>query len=55
MASLSYDTAAIYLNLKECKEIQRPVVNAILLKMGVNKNTSRNVVFGTCKCDGLGL
>jgi hypothetical protein len=32
MTSLSYGTAATSLDIKECKEIQRPVVNAILQK-----------------------
>jgi hypothetical protein len=34
---------------------KRPVINAILPKTGVNRNTARNVVFGTCKYGGLGL
>jgi hypothetical protein len=55
MTSLSYGTAATSLNIKECEGIQRPVVNTILPKMGVNRNTARNVVFGTRKYDGLGL
>jgi hypothetical protein len=55
MASLSYGTSVTSLNLKECEELQRPVVNAILPNMAVNKNTSRIVVFGTSKYGGLGL
>jgi hypothetical protein len=55
MASLSYCTAAASLNLKECEELQRPVVNTILPKMGVNRNTSRSMVFGTSKYGRLGL
>jgi hypothetical protein len=55
MASLSYSTAATYLDIKECEAIQRPVVNAILPKLGVNRNTARTVVFGTSKYGGLGL
>jgi hypothetical protein len=53
MVSLLYGTAAPKLNVKECEEIQRPVVNAILPKIGVNRNTSRHVVFN--KCGGLGF
>jgi hypothetical protein len=34
MASLSYGTSATSLDVKECEEIQRPVVNAFLLKNG---------------------
>jgi hypothetical protein len=44
-----------YLNIKECEAIQRPVVNAILAKMGINRNTARTVVFGTSKYGGIGL
>jgi hypothetical protein len=53
MASISYGTAATSLNYKECEEIQRPVVNAILPKMGINRNTARTAVFGTSKYGGL--
>jgi hypothetical protein len=55
MASISYGTAATLLTYKECEEIQRPAVNAILPKMGINRNTARTVVFGTSKYRGLGL
>jgi folate-dependent tRNA-U54 methylase TrmFO/GidA len=55
MASISYGTAATSLTYKECEEIQPPVVNAILPKMGINRNTARTVVFGTIKYGGLGL
>jgi hypothetical protein len=37
------------------EDIQRPVVNVILLKMGLNRNMARNVVFGTCKYGCLGV
>jgi hypothetical protein len=39
----------------ECKEIQKPPVNSILQKMGINRNTMREVVFGTTKYGGLGF
>jgi hypothetical protein len=55
MASLSYGTSATSLDIKECEEIKRPFVNAILPKMGTNRNTPRSVVFGTSKYGGLGL
>jgi hypothetical protein len=55
MASMSYGMAATSLTYKECEEIHRPVVNAILPKMGINRNTVRTVVFGTIKYGGLGL
>jgi folate-dependent tRNA-U54 methylase TrmFO/GidA len=55
MASLGYGKAATSLSMDECKEIQKPPVNAILPKMGINRNTKRDVVFGTTKYGGLGL
>jgi hypothetical protein len=55
MASISYGTAATSLTYKECEETQRQVVNTILQKMGINRNTARTVVFGTSKYGGLGL
>jgi hypothetical protein len=53
MESLSYDTTTTSLDIKECEARQRPVVNVILPKMGVNRNTARIVVFGTSKYGGL--
>jgi hypothetical protein len=47
VANLSYGTSATSLNIKDCEEIQRPVLNVILPKMGVNRNTSRSILFGT--------
>jgi hypothetical protein len=55
MASTSYGTAATSCNIKECEEIQIPVVNAILPKMGINRNAARNVAFRTSKYGGLVL
>jgi hypothetical protein len=55
MASFLYGTAATSLDIKECEEIQRPVVNVILPKMGINRNITRSVVFGTSKYDRIGL
>jgi hypothetical protein len=55
MTSLSCGTAVTSLEIKECKEIQRPVVNAILPKMGIIRNTAKSVVFSTRKYVGLGL
>jgi hypothetical protein len=55
MASLGYGTAATSLSMDECKEIQKPPVNAILPKMGINRNTKRELVFDTTKYSGLGL
>jgi hypothetical protein len=55
MLSLGYGTAATSLSMDECKEIQKPPVNAILIKMGINRNTKIEVVFGTAKYGGLGM
>jgi hypothetical protein len=55
MASISYRTSSTSLTIKECEKIQRPVANAILPKMGINRNTSHIAVFGTSKYGGLGL
>jgi hypothetical protein len=55
MTSLSYGTSTTSVDIKECEEIQRHVVNAILPKIGINRNTARSVVFGTSKYGGLDL
>jgi folate-dependent tRNA-U54 methylase TrmFO/GidA len=55
IASIEYGTSATSLNYKECEEIQISVVNAILPKMGIHRNTARTVVLGTIKYGGLGL
>jgi hypothetical protein len=47
MPSMGYGTHATTLSMKDCEEIQRPVVNAILPKMGIARTTTRVVVFGT--------
>jgi hypothetical protein len=44
------------LSFQECEDIQRPVINAILPKVGINGKASRAVVvFGTAQFGGLGL
>jgi hypothetical protein len=55
MPSLGYGTPATTLSMKDCEEIQRPVVNAILPKMGIARKAPRAVVFGTAQCGGFGL
>jgi hypothetical protein len=55
MPSLGYGTPATILMKKEYEEIQRPVVNAILPKMGIARTSPRAVVFGTAQFGGLGL
>jgi hypothetical protein len=53
--SLGYGTPATTSSMKDCEEIQRPVVNAILPKMGIAWTAPRSVVFGTAQYGGLGL
>jgi hypothetical protein len=47
MPSLGYWMPATTLTNEECEDIQRPVVNAILPKMGISRSAPRKVVFGT--------
>jgi hypothetical protein len=49
MESLGYGTAVTSLSMYECKETQKPPVNAILPKMGIDRTTKRELVFGTTK------
>jgi hypothetical protein len=53
--SLAYGTPAITLSYKECEDVQRAVVAAILPKMGIVRNAARKVVFGSAKYCGLGI
>jgi hypothetical protein len=55
MRSMGYGTPATTLTNKDCEEIQRPVVNAILPKMGFDWTVPRAVVFGTSQFGLLGL
>jgi hypothetical protein len=55
MPSLAYGTPATTLSYKECEDVQRAVVAAILPKMGIVRNAARKVVFGSAKYCGLGL
>jgi hypothetical protein len=55
LPSLGYGMCAIMLSTKECEEIKRPVINAILPEMGINRKAPRAIVFGTAQFGGLGL
>jgi hypothetical protein len=46
LPSLGYGTHATTLAQQECYDIQKPVVNAILPKMGISRKAPRGVVFG---------
>jgi hypothetical protein len=53
--SLGYGTPAMTLSKKDCEEIQRSVVNAILPKTGITRTAPRAVVFETAQYGGLSL
>jgi hypothetical protein len=55
MKSIGYGTPATSLSYQECDNMQKPVVNSILPKMGINWKSARAVVFGTSQNGGLGL
>jgi hypothetical protein len=55
MPSLGYGVPATILTKEECEAIQRPVVNAILPKMGIARSAPSKVVFGTKQYGGLGM
>jgi hypothetical protein len=48
-----WDTATTLTN-KDCEELQKPVVNAILPNMGIARSAPRAVVFGKSQFGGLG-
>jgi hypothetical protein len=43
---IGYTLASTRLSLNQCKTIQSPVVCATLNKMGINRNISREILFG---------
>jgi hypothetical protein len=55
LPSLAYGTPATNLSYKECEDVQRAMVAAILPKMGIVRNAARKVVFGTATYCGLGI
>jgi hypothetical protein len=55
MPSIAYDTPTTTLSFKECDDLQKPVVNAILPKMGITSKAPRAVVFGTARYGGIWL
>jgi hypothetical protein len=55
LPSLAYGTPATTLSYKECEDVQRAVVAAILPEMGIVRNAARKVVFGSAKYCVLGL
>jgi hypothetical protein len=55
MPSLGYGTPVTTLTKQDCEEIWKPVVNAILPKMGIARSAPRAIVFGTAQFGGLGI
>jgi hypothetical protein len=55
MPSLGYGTPATTFTKKDCDKIQKPIVNAIISKMGIARSSPKAVVFGTSQFGGLGL
>jgi hypothetical protein len=55
MPSLGYGVPTTTLTKEECEDIQRPLVNAILPKMGIARSAPRKVVFRTKQYGGLSL
>jgi hypothetical protein len=55
LASMGCEMVATSLSMEEYKDIKKPPVNAILLKMGIYHNMARHVVFCKTKYGGLGL
>jgi hypothetical protein len=55
LPSLVYGMCATTLSFQEYEDIQCPVFNAILPKMGIDRKAARAVVFGTVQFGGLGL
>jgi hypothetical protein len=55
MSSKAYGTPVTTFSFKKCDDLQKPVVNAILPKMGITPKAPRAVVFGTARYRGIGL
>jgi hypothetical protein len=55
MPSITYGTPATTLSHKECNDMQKPVVNAILTKMGITSRAPREVAFDTARYGVIGL
>jgi hypothetical protein len=52
LPSLGYGTPETTLTQQECYNFQKPVVNAILPKMGIIREVHRSVVLGMAQFDG---
>jgi hypothetical protein len=52
--SLTFGIGSTLMNLEQLDNIQKPMINAILPKMGFSSKTCRHVVFGPRKYLGIG-
>jgi hypothetical protein len=52
---LGYETTATTLDQQECYNIQNPVANYILSKMGISRKSPSGIIFGMAQYGGLGL
>jgi hypothetical protein len=55
MPFIAYRTPVTTLTFKECGDLQKPVVNAILPEMGITSKAPRAVVFRTARYGGIEL
>jgi hypothetical protein len=55
MKIIGYGTPSTSMSYQECDNMQKPVVNSILPKMGIHRKAARAVVFGTSQHGGLGF
>jgi hypothetical protein len=55
MPSVGYGTPAVTLTKQDFEEIQKPVLNAILPKMGIARSALRAVIFGTAQFGEMGI
>jgi hypothetical protein len=52
---LTYSVPALTLTEEESKDIQSPLIVAVLPKLHINRNTARTIVFGPTKYGGLAI
>jgi hypothetical protein len=55
LPSLGYGMCATTLSLQECEDIQRPVINTIIPKMGIKRKAARAVVFRMAQFGEIGV
>jgi hypothetical protein len=55
IASICYTPAATRFSINQCKIIHSPIICATLNKTGINRNVSRNILFGPKHMGGMAL